>query len=44
MAKILDVAGVEEPTIAYIGGLILLVVGWGHKIMKVIGLAEEPKK
>jgi hypothetical protein len=43
LAPILGAAGVEEARIIAIGGLVGLVVGWGHKITKVLGLAVKPE-
>ncbi len=40
---ILRTGGVEETTLVAIAGGIGLVVGWGHKLMKVMGLAAQPK-
>ena len=41
--KILQTGGVEETTLVAIGGGIALAVGWGHKLMKVLGLAAQPE-
>ena len=40
VAKILGEAGIQEPTILYITGLVGLIVGWGHKLLKLFGVAE----
>jgi len=41
---ILISGGVPEGKVIAIGGSLLLVVGWAHKIMKAAGLAKEPEK
>lgn len=43
VSKILAAGGVEDTTLLAIAGGITLVVGWGHKIMKVIGVAKKPE-
>lgn len=36
--------GIPEAKVLAIGGSLLLIVGWGHKIMKALGMAKEPEK
>jgi hypothetical protein len=43
VSKILAAGGVEDTTLLAIAGGITLVVGWGHKIMKVTGVAKKPE-
>jgi len=40
---ILRTGGVEEATLVTIAGVIGLIVGWGHKILKVLGVAATPE-
>ena len=40
---ILRTGGVEEATLVTIAGVIGLIVGWGHKILKVLGVAARPE-
>ena len=44
VAQILSAGGVPEHTVAYWGGIILLIVGWAHKLLKTVGLAKVPEK
>ena len=41
---ILIAGGVGEGPVVAIGGTVLLIVGWAHKILKVLGVAEKPKE
>ena len=42
LSKMLEAGGVPDATVTAIGGTVLLVVGWGHKILKVLGLVKLP--
>jgi hypothetical protein len=44
VAAILQAGGVSTDQIAAVGSIILLIVGWAHKLLKVAGLAKAPNR
>jgi len=44
IATILTAGGVPDHTVAYWGGIILLIVGWAHKLLKAVGMAKTPEE